>query len=200
MLMDKQLRRILNLVRKTGDRMVVTDTNGEDVYVVMGLEQYESLVDSCPDDFDYAGVDKRDNDGPYMGGGFDEPELDIPEEYYVPRPPVSPVVSADTSTEPPDIWDLMQPAGEGGSTWDLEKLTGAERKDLEEQFVEYQRRKATEEARLNSEGAELAERAVGAVKQSTTSVPLTPNLSTDTHDTQKDEEFGEEQFYLEPIE
>src|SRR3989338_5379463 len=41
--MKDQLKRILNLVRKTGDTMIVTDPDGEDVYVVMGLDRYEDL-------------------------------------------------------------------------------------------------------------------------------------------------------------
>lgn len=183
--MDKQLRRILDLVRKTGDRMVVTDTNGDDVYVVMGLEQYEALVDLGSDDFDYSGVDKPEV-GPYSGGDFEEPERDLPEEYYAPRPSsegpsatYTPPSAVDTSTEPPDIWDLMQPAGAEGSTWDLEKLTGAERKDLEKQFVEYQQRKAEEESRIKAQESKKVE---------------------EVKETKKEEEFGEEQFYLEPIE
>ena len=42
--MKDQLKRILNLVRKTGDTMIVTDPNGDDVYVVMGLDQYENIL------------------------------------------------------------------------------------------------------------------------------------------------------------
>lgn len=44
--MKDQFQRILNLVRRTGDTMVVTDTNGENVYVVMGLGRYEGLLDT----------------------------------------------------------------------------------------------------------------------------------------------------------
>jgi hypothetical protein len=124
--------------------------------------------------------------GPYPGGGFEEPELELPEEYYVPRPSFegpaatyTPPSPTDTSTEPPDIWDLMQPAGVEGSTWDLEKLTGAERSDLEKQFVEYQRRKAEEESKIKNQESAKQE---------------------GKKETKNDEEFGEEQFYLEPIE
>jgi PHD/YefM family antitoxin component YafN of YafNO toxin-antitoxin module len=42
--MKDQFRRILDMVRKTGDTMVVTDPNGEDVFVVMNLEQYEMML------------------------------------------------------------------------------------------------------------------------------------------------------------
>lgn len=43
--MDNQFQRILDLVRRTGDRMVVTDPDGHHVYVVMDIDQYEALVD-----------------------------------------------------------------------------------------------------------------------------------------------------------
>jgi len=42
--MTQQFRRILDLVRKTGDTLVVTDPDGDDVFVVMGMEQYEWLI------------------------------------------------------------------------------------------------------------------------------------------------------------
>ncbi len=38
------MRRILNLVEKTGDKVVVTDPAGEHPYVLMNLEQYEGLA------------------------------------------------------------------------------------------------------------------------------------------------------------
>ncbi len=44
MSMKDQFRRILDLVRKTGDTMVVTDPDGEESFVVMDIEQYEMLL------------------------------------------------------------------------------------------------------------------------------------------------------------
>ncbi len=44
--MNGQFKRILDLVRRTGDRMIVTDADGESAYVVMGLDQYEDLITS----------------------------------------------------------------------------------------------------------------------------------------------------------
>jgi hypothetical protein len=42
--MNKQLRRLLDLARRTGDRIIVTDPEGEETFVLMGLDQYESLL------------------------------------------------------------------------------------------------------------------------------------------------------------
>ena len=40
------LQRLLNLIGKTGDRVVVTDPAGEKPYVLMSLDQYEKLIDA----------------------------------------------------------------------------------------------------------------------------------------------------------
>lgn len=46
--MNKQLRRLLDLARRTGDRMIITDPEGEDAFVLMDLAQYERLIDARP--------------------------------------------------------------------------------------------------------------------------------------------------------
>ena len=43
--MNDQFKRILEIIRRTGDRMVVTDTNGKDVFVVMDIDDYEALLE-----------------------------------------------------------------------------------------------------------------------------------------------------------
>ena len=44
--MENHLKRVLNLVRKTGDTMVVVDKDGNDSFVVMDLDRYEMLLDA----------------------------------------------------------------------------------------------------------------------------------------------------------
>jgi hypothetical protein len=39
-----QMFRLINLIAKTGDRVIVTDPSGENPYVMMSLDQYEKLV------------------------------------------------------------------------------------------------------------------------------------------------------------
>ncbi len=156
--------------------MVVTDTNGEDVYVVMGLEQYETLVDfqSSEDGGEWeegwwddnTGLDKPNN-GP-----------DVPDDAV--RPETSPSPEPESALgQPSDIWEAMQSAGEPGDTWDLSKMSEIEKSDLERQFLEYQRQKGQESV-------------VGATEQQKHEKPA-ENMKTD-------EDFGEEQFYLEPVE
>ena len=41
--MSAWLKKILNLVKQTGDRVVVTDLEGNDVFVVMSLDEYSRL-------------------------------------------------------------------------------------------------------------------------------------------------------------
>ena len=152
--MDHQFKRLLNLVRRTGDRLVVTDPNGEDTYVLMGLEAYEKLLDTdtlspC------AGL--KDDD--FLDDYFDEDE-DIEEFDDKPKweiPDELPLPESDKK-----IWDVMPSAGDKVETWNPEKLSEEEKKIVEEKF----------------EKPEFA-----------------PNS-----DKKDEEEPGEEQFYLEPIE
>lgn len=45
--MSKQLKQVINLSKKTGDRIIVFDNSEPDnSFVVMTLDQYESLIDS----------------------------------------------------------------------------------------------------------------------------------------------------------
>lgn len=169
--MKDQLKRILNLVQKTGDTMIVTDPNGDDVYVVMGLDQYENL---------------RNID-------VFEPELEMDElEGYRQSFPQSPSawgdvvetdeleVVGDVIEKNPDIWSVMKPAGEEGETWDLAKLSENEAEDLEEKYKKY--------------AQEPIEPSFPEIVTEAKSEEITPKLADN------EDEFGEEQFYLEPIE
>lgn len=43
--MYNQLQKVINLVNKTGDRVIVVDSaNPENIFVVMGLDEYEKIV------------------------------------------------------------------------------------------------------------------------------------------------------------
>lgn len=41
---EETLKRLLSLIEKTGDRLVITDPAGEQPFVLMGLDHYEKLV------------------------------------------------------------------------------------------------------------------------------------------------------------
>ena len=162
--MKDQLKRILGLVRKTGDTMIVTDPEGQDAYVVMDLDQYEL----------------------FLGFAGDEEFEDFEEE------PVDESALAQEEAQPapvedlPDIWGVMPPAGTESETWDPDVLTENEKKDLEQQYKTF-----------------IAQNIQDAVDQDEVEPAEPPNTGAQNKPDQVDgpeDEFGEEQFYLEPIE
>lgn len=146
--MENHLKRVLSLVRKTGDTMIVVDRDGEESFVVMDLDQYEMLLDAQ-----------------FMGEDWDDGmvEEESSEEEIQPQP--------KTSSEP-DIWDVMPAAGEEGETWDVDQLSQEEFADLEKQYEAF------------------ASRHVKEAIEETKTAPKK----------KEDDEYGEEQFYLEPVE
>ncbi|OGL67201.1 hypothetical protein A2856_04035 [Candidatus Uhrbacteria bacterium RIFCSPHIGHO2_01_FULL_63_20] len=117
----KNLRRLLELAKRTGDRLIITDPEGEESFVVMGLDQYEGL----------------------LGGPR-------PSERPLPTPPTPAhrgptlrqdrdrATSDEDETPPPDIFDLMKPANEAGDTWDLAKMNDVERHQVLKEFMAFQ--------------------------------------------------------------
>jgi hypothetical protein len=162
--MKDQLKRILNLARKTGNTMIVTDPDGVDAYVVMDLDQYESLLEPK-------------GEKPSETEGFDISDEEIDDFPWVSeKQPLFP----EPKSPKPDIWNSMQPAGEQGETWDLSKMSDDEVVDLEKQYQKY------------------AQEAFAA--QESASKPEDEKKENPLNLEEKEEDFGEEQFYLEPIE
>ncbi|EKD47879.1 MAG: hypothetical protein ACD_65C00234G0001 [uncultured bacterium] len=170
--MKDQLKRILNLVRKTGDTMIVTDPNGDDVYVVMGLDQYENILNDTNFDRSEDVLDEPEGyrhnipqENGWVWGGETIDEVSENEELIEKKA---------------DIWSTMKPAGDESETWDLAHLSEDEVVDLEEQYKKYTQEPElphVPEANLEAENKEIS-----------------PKLE------ENEDEFGEEQFYLEPIE
>lgn len=167
--MKDQLKRILNLVRKTGDTMIVTDPNGDDVYVIMGLDQYEDLRNETG--FDEEMFDRDSRGAALCPPDWDWGVKDAEDLDEVKDPPIE---------KKPDIWQMMKPAGEEGETWDLSNISDVEAVDLEEQYKKYA------QAPESSSAPEVK------IEPKTEETP--PKLA------ENEDEFGEEQFYLEPIE
>lgn len=146
--MENHLKRVLSLVRKTGDTMIVVDKDGQESFVVMDLDQYEMLLDA-----QFVGEDWDD--------GMAEEEVEEEEAQLKPK-----------SANGPDIWDVMPAAGEEGETWDVDQLNQEEFADLEKQYEAF------------------ASRHVKEAIEETKTAPKK----------KEDDEYGEEQFYLEPVE
>jgi hypothetical protein len=172
--MKDQLKRILNLVQKTGDTMIVTDPNGEDVYVVMGLDQYENLRNT---EFFDPETELSDLESHLPPTSSFPNDVSWVEEGEVAVSVKEDIPHGEKSS---DIWASMKPAGEDGETWDLTKMSEDEVIDLEEQYKKY-----TQEPEL----PHLSEISSEAVNKE-----ISPKLE------ENEDEFGEEQFYLEPIE
>lgn len=168
--MKDQLKRILNLVRKTGDTMIVTDPNGEDVYVVMNLDQYESLLNS------HSPISFAEDDLV----NFDDEKSDNSWEDLKPTEE-----SIKSPQREPDIWQTMKPAGGTGETWDVSKMSENELQELERQYQTFAAQ--TTEDSISTNGLD---------KISTPELEVQKPLNSKENDA----DFGEEQFYLEPIE
>jgi len=223
--MDHQFKRLLNLVRRTGDRLVVTDPNGEDAYVLMGLEAYEKLADTltppdvdfsddfnCGDEFDKYDFDDDDEEDEYAEKIDDfDPNWKIPEEFYTgivpesnkssesiqsPKPEI-PSEPEKTTVEPPisNIWSVMSPAGDKSQTWNPESFGEAERKTIEEKFGKPSPI-SSKPSQTPSGVVELPE----VEPQPPQSAPITPEIPENSKKIDENEDLGEEQFYLEPVE
>ncbi len=149
--MENHLKRVLALVRKTGDTMIVVDKEGDDSFVVMDLDQYEMLLDS------------------QLGYENDGESLDF-EEIQEEKPGVG-----------AKIWDVMQGAGEEGDTWDIDQLSQEEYADLEKQYQTFASRQVQETVEEVQKAKEQKE-------------------PSKAQERKQDDEYGEEQFYLEPVE
>lgn len=86
--------------------------------------------------------------------------------------------TSDPRPPTPDIWDVMPETKNQSETWDPDNLSEDEMVELEKQYEEFAKRNVKE--------------AIEEV-QKPVEVPKPPEVK-------KDEDFGEEQFYLEPVE
>jgi hypothetical protein len=162
--MNNQFNRILDLVRQTGDTLVVTDTDGEKAYVVMDLDQYELML-AVEHDL-----------GVMVAGENQWEDQDLSDHQ----------IDTDPNPEPPaDIWSAMKPAGEDGKTWDPTQMNAQQLADLEQQYQAFAARNVQEA--IDEMGNRKQETGISNQVEKNTENPT-------------DDEFGEEQFYLEPIE
>jgi hypothetical protein len=132
---NSQLNRVLSLVRRTGDRMIIMDNESDSVMVLMGLDAYEKMLGTGPDSLvdlseeqmlekinrDIAKWrsynDKCEEEGEVDFSAVNEPEMHAPENQPTEKK------SADENLEPLDLT--------GGETDGLEVLpVSPEEEDL----------------------------------------------------------------------
>jgi len=158
--MNNNFERILSLVRRTGDKIVVFEKETDSAYVVMDFDEYELMVDVQDDLCAIVGHD------PYDSGDFDESsEEDIEEN--------------EEEDDEVNVWDVMQDAGNAGETWDPASLSDNELVELEEQYQAFANRHVQD-----------------AIDETQTKEVV----SESNNKPESDDEFGEESFYLEPVE
>ncbi len=162
--MMNNFERILRLVQRTGDRVVVLEKETDQAYVVMDLDEYETMLDvqhdlSIVDDQEM--VNASDESGLLQEEVLNTGELD------------------GGDSEGVDVWDVMQGANDSGQTWDPTSLSEEELVDLEQQYQAFANRHVQE-----------------AIDEVQVPQGLSPNLEASTDE----DEYGEESFYLEPVE
>ncbi|HBK34839.1 MAG: hypothetical protein UU08_C0015G0004 [Candidatus Uhrbacteria bacterium GW2011_GWE2_40_58] len=162
--MTNQFQRIFDLIRRTGDRMVVMDPKGDQTFVIMDIDQYEMLLD-LTSHTEEENFDSNSNDF-----FLNEDEIEMEDNHC---------------QECQNIWEAMPSAEEKeAETWDLSKTGEEEMREFEIAYQQFLREKSEKISKKID-------------KEEVISVDRKNTWET----TEKsDRDFGEEQFYLEPIE
>ena len=162
--MTNQFQRIFDLIRRTGDRMVVMDPKGDQTFVIMDIDQYEMLLDLT------SHTEEENFDSNFNDFFLNEDEIEMEDNHC---------------QECQNIWEAMPSAEEKeAETWDLSKTGEEEMREFEIAYQQFLREKSEKISKKID-------------KEEVISVDRKNTWET----TEKsDRDFGEEQFYLEPIE
>lgn len=116
-MLDRNLKRLMDLAKRTGDRLIVTDPEGQEPFVLMDLTAYEVLLDlqtlQAHEHADEEDLEDEDDD---WFTGFDPDEPPIP-----PAPQEAsdaPAATPASASTPESIWDAMKAADEPGETYE----------------------------------------------------------------------------------
>ncbi len=108
-MVNDQFERIMRFAQRTGDRLIVTDPSGNEPVVIMGLDEYEALVEGAmgPDGkYPMMGdIDMDDEEEDFVSEYGEAPTLEIIEEPVM-ESPVQPII--DIPTEPEKTVPIMQ--------------------------------------------------------------------------------------------
>jgi len=159
--MTNKFERILRLVQRTGDRVVVLEKETDHAYVVMDFDEYEAIFNAHRDSGlsnGQKGGGLGNEAGVIQGQGMDEKK---------------------GAKESIDVWDVMQDANDNGQTWDPATLSDEELVDLEQQYQAFANRH---------------------VQEAIDETQLSEDSSSGTEIGSDEDDYGEESFYLEPVE
>lgn len=178
---QNQLDRVLRLVNKTGDKMLIMDKNTDSIFALMNLDSYEDLA---LDDFD-------DNDNLDLEDGFDS-------DFYPPKN----FDSSNFSTR-----DHEDDFFSEDDIKDLSEETETEAPFLSEDSLEFNFEEEKQEEIKKSEIPKDEEIKIVPIKQANEQSPwvsvgkvLSEEKLDDLVDEKLDENEEEDKFYLEPIE
>lgn len=171
---SRQLKRILDLIRKTGDRMVVADSETDKVFVIMDLDEYENLSG-----FEFLGDDADLDDS--FSNGENEVSEDVTDFFLGAEEPAKeePVVEAP---EKKDIEEINRDIAE----WREEE----KEKNIDSEKSGF--------AGISSSASSLADILADEKyrKREFNADERTPLVEEDLSDVPAEEE----KFYLEPVE
>ncbi|MBD3310926.1 MAG: hypothetical protein GF349_00305 [Candidatus Magasanikbacteria bacterium] len=83
--MNNNIDRYINLIKKTGDRLIIHDSQNDTGFVIMDFDDYEAMVQSYDNDFLFEGFENdydldSDDDwhraGDVLGDKYDIPEME----------------------------------------------------------------------------------------------------------------------------
>lgn len=176
------LDRLINLARRTGDRLIIHNPLDDHDMVIMSVDEYEELLDVQEDNFESLDdMAPWEEDGsPWHSAGS------VLEDKY------------DFSFDEFDEEDMMpEPVDSGFDSW-LNKNNETEPQNIEDSFG-FDQDKNSEEFSLNKplfEDFSIEENIIEPL----TEVPYKPNLDLDLEDWQEEPLSGDEPvFYEEPV-
>jgi len=113
--MSDHMKKIFRIIRKTGERVILADFDGDEAYVLMSLDEYEHSLQISPSI---------------------SPDLPVLES------PMNPIQNGE---EKGNIWRSMKEAGNSSETWDLSQMSATELEELEHQYQTFVRAKTQDE-------------------------------------------------------
>ncbi|MBI2551053.1 hypothetical protein HYV73_01780 [Candidatus Uhrbacteria bacterium] len=175
--MKHHLERLLGVVRRTGEKVILTDVHSDEVYVLMSLTEYEALMvtPSFIDGDDQASDEISDDE-------FDLPAMEADDW----RSNIFPREEEDETL--PRIWDHMAPATSKEPTWDLSGMKEEERAQVKQTW---------EQQMPSPVPSREAQRETPQSMEEITIEPV-PVFVKDPQMSSV-EEGGEDRFFLEPI-
>lgn len=115
---NSQLDRLLRFAQRTGDRLIITDSEGKQPVVILSLDEYEALLGGERKLAKEDGVGDRSTTRPYEKSEEEEEAVDMAEieaaveavnREYTEEPKVVPITRKPQAPEPAEEQFYMEP-------------------------------------------------------------------------------------------